>query len=101
MTGAPTPWLARTATGWTIAVHVQPGAKRSAVAGQHGDRLKLRIAAPPVEGRANTAVIAFVAERLGVPRAQVSIARGERSRDKLIAVATSDCDPARLLASKD
>lgn len=101
MTGAPTPWLARTATGWTIAVHVQPGAKRSAVAGQHGERLKLRIAAPPVEGRANTTVIAFVAERLGVPRAQVSIARGERSRDKVIAIAVPECNPAMLLANED
>ena len=100
MTGARTPWLARTAGGWTIAVHVQPGAKRASVAGLHGERLKLRIAAPPIEGRANAAVIAFVAERLGVPRAQVSIARGERSRDKVIAVAAPDCDPTTLLASE-
>lgn len=98
MTGAAPSWLARTATGWTIAVHVQPGAKRSLVAGLHGARLKLRIAAAPIEGRANAAVVAFIAERLGVPRAQVSVARGERSRDKLIAVAAPECDLRRLLA---
>ena len=99
MSGTGRPWLARTARGWSIAVHVQPGAKRSSVAGLHGDRLKLRIAAPPTEGRANAAVIAFVAERLGVPRAQVSIVRGERSRDKVIEISVPDCDPERLLAT--
>ena len=100
MTGAAASWLARTATGWTIAVRVQPGAKRSAVAGLHGDRLKLRIAAAPLEGRANAALLAFVAERLGVPRGRVSLARGEHSRDKLIAIAAPECDPEKLLASE-
>jgi hypothetical protein len=78
---------------------VQPGAKRTAVAGMHGERLKIRISAPPVEGRANAAVVAFIAEQLGVPRAQVSVARGERSRDKLIAVAAPECKPETLLTS--
>jgi uncharacterized protein len=100
VTGAAPPWLTRTHDGWTIAVHVQPGAKRSSVAGLHGARLKLRIAAPPVEGRANAAVVALIAERLGIPRAQVSVARGARSRDKLISVAAPDCDPLRLVASE-
>jgi uncharacterized protein (TIGR00251 family) len=100
LTAAELPWLARTDSGWTIAVRVQPGAKRSAVAGLHGARLKLRIAAPPIEGRANMAVLAFIAERLGVPHSQVSVARGDRSRDKLISVATPDCDPAKLLTSE-
>jgi uncharacterized protein (TIGR00251 family) len=98
--GPPGPsWLKRTATGWTIAVHVQPGAKRSAVGGLHGERLKLRIAAPPIEGRANAAVAEFVAESLGVARARVKIVAGERSRDKLIAVDAPECDPGRLLPS--
>jgi uncharacterized protein (TIGR00251 family) len=101
VTDAAPPWLTRTHDGWTIAVHVQPGAKRSSVAGLHGARLKLRIAAPPVEGRANAAVVGFIAERLGIPRAQVSVARGARSRDKLISVAAPDCDPLRLVASEE
>ena len=91
----PVLWARRTAEGWTLAVHVQPGAKRSAVAGLHGDRLKIRIAAPALDGRANEALVAFVAERLGVPKRSVSVVSGERSRDKLVAVA-GDCDPARL-----
>lgn len=89
-------WLRRAGDGWTLAVHVQPGAKRSAVAGLHGDRLKVRIAAPALDGRANDALIAFMAEALGVPKRSVSLAAGERSRDKVVAVG-ADCDPTRLL----
>jgi uncharacterized protein (TIGR00251 family) len=88
-------WARRAADGWTLAVHVQPGAKRSGVAGLHGDRLKIRIGAPALDGRANEALVAFVAERLGVPKRDVAVVSGERSRDKLVAVA-GDCDPARL-----
>ena len=91
-------WARRTAAGWALALHVQPGAKRSAAAGLHGERLKLRIAAPAVDGRANDALIAFVAERLGVPKARIAVARGERSRDKLVVV-SGECDPSRLAAS--
>jgi uncharacterized protein len=97
VSAARAPWLTRTPSGWTIAVHVQPGAKRTAVAGVHGERLKIRISAPPVDGRANAAVVAFIAEQLGVPRAQVTVARGERSRDKSIAIASTTCDPGSLL----
>ncbi len=88
-------WARRTAAGWALALHVQPGAKRSAAAGVHGERLKLRIAAPAVDGRANDALVAFVAERLGVPRARIAVARGERSRDKLLVI-TGECEPSRL-----
>ena len=91
------PWARRTADGWALALHVQPGAKRSAAAGLHGERLKLRIAAPAVDGRANEALIAFVAANLGVPKARVAVAKGERSREKLVVV-SGECDPTRLAA---
>ena len=74
---------------------MQPGAKRSEVAGLHGERLKIRIAAPALDGRANDALVAFLAGELGVARGRVAVARGERSRDKLVAV-TGEADPARL-----
>jgi len=80
-----------------LAIHVRLGSKRSGVTGLHGDRLKVRVAAPAVEGRANDALIMFVAERLGVARNQVTLVKGEHSRDKLLLV-PSDCDPTRLLA---
>jgi uncharacterized protein (TIGR00251 family) len=75
---------------------VQPGAKRSEVVGLHGERLKIRVAAPALDGRANDALIAFVTEALRVPRRDVSLVSGERSRDKLIAVA-GVCEPGLLL----
>jgi uncharacterized protein (TIGR00251 family) len=65
-------------------LYVQPGAKRSEFAGRHGDRLKVRLAAPPVEGRANEALVAFLAAHFGVPRRCVTIAAGHKSRRKRV-----------------
>lgn len=90
-------WYRRDGGSWLIEVHVQPGAKTSAVAGLHGGALKLRIAAPPLEGRANEALCAFIARALGVPKAAVSIARGESSRHKRVRVAAPAADPRSLL----
>jgi uncharacterized protein YggU (UPF0235/DUF167 family) len=56
----------------------------------------MRIAAPATDGRANETLVAFVAERLGIARSQVVVAKGERSRDKLLAL-PANCDPTRLL----
>lgn len=94
-------WFTRTAHGVTIAVHAQPGAKHSDIAGLHGERLKVRVAAPPVEGKANEALIEFIAERLGVPRSRVRVIRGEHSRMKLIDVADPAADPARLWPQRE
>ena len=63
-------------------VHVQPGAGRSAVVGRHGESLKIRVAAPPVEGRANDAAVALVAEALEVDSRDVELVSGARSRVK-------------------
>lgn len=76
-------------------MHVQPGARRSEVTGVHGDRLKIRIAAPALDDRANDALVAFVAGALGLPKARVAVVKGERSREKRLAV-SGDCDPSRL-----
>ena len=89
-------WYRKTDEGWLIAVHAQPGAKKSAVAGLHGEALKIRIAAPPVEGKANEALIAFVAKALGLPRRAVTLVKGESSREKLLLVTDAGADPARL-----
>jgi uncharacterized protein len=67
-------------------LYVQPGAKRSEFAGQHGERVKLRLAAPPVEGKANAALIEFLAEYFGVPRRNVTIVSGLKSRSKRVAI---------------
>jgi hypothetical protein len=67
-------------------VHVQPGAKRSEFAGQHGERVKIRLAAPAMENRANEALIEFLAEHYGVPKRSVRIAAGLKSRDKRVVI---------------
>jgi len=67
-------------------LYVVPRASRTEFAGVHGDALKLRVAAPPVEGAANEAVVRFLAERLGVPRAQVILASGQSGRRKVVEI---------------
>jgi uncharacterized protein len=76
-----------TPAGATFQVKVHPRARKNAITGIVGDALKLALTAPPVEGRANEACIAFVANFLNVPRSSVTIAAGESSRQKLIRIA--------------
>ena len=70
-----------------VPVHVVPRARRTEVAGLHGDAIKIRVAAPPADGAANAELIRFVALRLGVPRGTVAIAAGAGGRRKVLAVA--------------
>jgi uncharacterized protein len=76
-----------TPAGATFQVKVHPRARKNAITGVVGDALKLALTAPPVEGRANEACIAFLANFLNVARSSVTIAAGESSRQKLIRVA--------------
>lgn len=69
-----------------LEVHVQPGARRSEFAGQHGERVKIRLAAPAVENRANEALIEFLAGHYRVPKRSVRIAAGLKSRDKRVVI---------------
>lgn len=83
-----------------LRVVVHPGAGRSEVVGQHGDALKVRVAAPPVEGRANRAVIELVADLLGVKPAQVAVESGESSRTKRLQVkGVEPAEATRLLGA--
>jgi uncharacterized protein len=75
-----------------LRVHVQPGAGRSAVVGRHGTSLKVRVAAPPVDGRANTAAVALIAETLGVKEGDVELVSGPRSRLKRFRVRGADAE---------
>ena len=76
-----------TSAGATFAVRVQPRARKNALIGEMGEALKLALTAPPVEGKANAACVAFLAELLDVPRSSITIAAGETSRNKIIRVA--------------
>jgi hypothetical protein len=78
------PWLREDAAGVLLQVHLQPGARRTEVCGEHGGRLKIAIAAPPLEGRANEALVRWLAAQLGLPRRQLCLVAGERSRDKTL-----------------
>lgn len=68
-------------------VHVVPRARASEIAGRHGDAIRIRLAAPPVDGAANDELVRFLAERLGVPRSAVTIASGASARRKAVEVA--------------
>ena len=86
--------LTITRHGIRLALRVQPRAGRTRVVGPHGQALKLQVAAAPVDGAANAAVVDLIAEWLGVPRRTVAIIQGDSGRDKVVEVTTSD--PAAL-----
>lgn len=71
----------------TLAIAVVPNAPRSEIVGWLGDAVKIKVHAPPVEGKANLVLCEFLAERLGVPRRAVSLLRGDTSRRKVIRIA--------------
>jgi uncharacterized protein (TIGR00251 family) len=80
-----------------LRVHVQPGTGRSAVVGRHGDALKVRVAAPPVEGRANEALVRFLAATLGVKDDAVALVSGESSRAKRVRISGLEPDEVKHL----
>ncbi len=83
-----------------LKVHVSPGARRPGIAGRHGDAWKVRVSAPPEDGRANDAVLRLLAETLAVPRANVELVSGHASRDKLFVLqGVAQADAERLLAA--
>jgi uncharacterized protein len=84
-----------TSTSTTFAVKVHPRAKKNAITGQVGDAVKLALTAPPVDGKANDACIAFFAKLLKVPRSSVTIAAGQTSRNKVIRVAGLSAEDVR------
>ena len=79
-------WLLADGDGVTLRLHIQPGAKKTEVAGLHGEALKIRLAAPPVDGKANACLVAFLADRLGVARASIRLVSGDTSRAKRVRI---------------
>lgn len=78
--------IRETAEGATFVVKVHPRAHKDAVTGELGEALKVSLTAPPAEGRANEALIEFLAELLQLPRSSVTIAAGQSSRNKVVRV---------------
>lgn len=91
-------WFRRTEAGLLVlSIHAQPGARRTDAAGPHGNALKIRVAAPALEDRANEALIAFLAERFQVPKRQVTLVAGAKSREKRFEIAGSNVAPEEAL----
>lgn len=80
----------------TLTLHIQPGASRTECAGVHGDAHRIRLAAPPVDGRANAALVAFLADAFGVRRRDVEIVSGSSARRKIVRISAPARRPAWL-----
>ncbi|EHL31984.1 DUF167 domain-containing protein [Legionella drancourtii] len=89
-------WYKRDAEQIIINLYIQPGAKHTEIAGFHGEALKIRLHAPPIEGRANEALLKFIAQIFAVPTRQVVLKRGDKSRLKTLIITGSCIDPANI-----
>jgi len=87
-------WARDVAGGAELDVLVQPRASRTRAVGEHDGRLKVQLAAPPVDGEANAALVAFLAGALGVRKGDIAIVRGETGRRKTVRVAGSSAAAA-------
>jgi uncharacterized protein (TIGR00251 family) len=90
-------WIAAQGDGVVLSLHIQPGARRTETAGLHGEALKIRLAAPPVDGKANEALIAYLAKALGVPKANVELISGQTSRAKRVRIAGMGVETAKAV----
>ncbi len=78
-----------------LSLRIVPNARRSEVVGMHGEAIKVKVQAPPVEGKANEALLEFLAERLGLSARQLEIVAGAKSRDKLVGINGMTVEEAR------
>ena len=78
-----------------LKLRIVPNAKRNEVTGEHGDAVKIKVAAPAIEGKANEALLEFIAEKLGLHRRNLTLIAGGKSRDKLIEIGGLDATEAR------
>jgi len=93
------PWFLESRDSAVLALHVQPGARHTRIEGTHGERLKIRLAAPPHDGRANRALVEFLAKEFAVPKSSVKLLRGTRQRAKTIRVEKPFVSPDWLEAA--
>lgn len=90
------PWLCDEGNAVVMTLHIQPAAKKTEIVGAHGDALKIRLAAPPVDGKANQCLIKFIADQLGLRRSSVALISGDATRSKRLRV--TDIDAATVRA---
>lgn len=89
-------WCSAIPGGVRIAVHVMPNAKKSEVVGVLDDAIKIRLQAPALEGRANEALVRFLADRLGVPKSAVTLTHGQTNKRKLLEVKMAGLLPEQV-----
>ena len=92
-----TPLIRSNGSGVFLSCHVQPGAKRTAISGVYGTSLKIALAAPPVDGKANKELCVFLAKKLGLAKSAVTLVSGQTSRDKVVFL--PGIDPGQLAAA--
>lgn len=93
------PWLKSLPDGVELALLIQPRASRTRVVGEHDGLLKIQLAAPPVDGEANAALLEFLGKKLGVPRRQITLLAGDASRRKRVQVVGVDAARAEAVMS--
>ena len=81
------------ANNLVLTLHIQTGAKNTEAAGLHGDALRIKLAAAPVEGKADAALLKFLAKHFDVPLCQVMLKQGDKSRHKVIVIQQPGCSP--------
>lgn len=91
-------WFSAQPDGWLLQLHVQPGARQTRVIGLHGGALKISLAAPPVDGKANAALCQYLARCFAVPQASVQLLSGHNSRQKRVRVCSPRAPDTVLLA---
>ncbi|MFA6313803.1 MAG: DUF167 family protein [Sterolibacterium sp.] len=88
-------WLRASGDAVVLSLHIQPGAKKTEIAGLHGEALKIRLAAPPVDGKANDCLIAYLAQTLGIAKGRIDLISGISSRAKRVRVEGVDAEAVR------
>ena len=91
--------ISQSADALTFAIRVQPRASRNAIAGEWNGALRIRLTAPPLDGRANDAACRLLADQLNIPLSAVSILSGERSRTKRVRITGVDAQRLQELAA--
>jgi uncharacterized protein (TIGR00251 family) len=79
-------WLRGEGESVVLSLHIQPGAKQTGFAGRHGEAMKIRLAAPPVDGKANAALLKFLADFCAVPKSAVTLVSGQSARAKRVRI---------------
>ena len=87
MRGMNQPWISESDEGVIITIHAVPRAANDAVQGLHGDALKIRLHAPPVDGKANEALVSFLSQKLNIPKSNIALKSGTNQRRKIVLIA--------------